>query len=99
MEQFGQSSYGLIPASHEYPDPDYAAHATKYPWLGDDGYLPSALHGLPSGSLEEIPRPGNHGSPWKAGDDRGEILDSNARGPAREVTWDSDYQLSDSGAT
>ena len=99
MEQLGQSDYGLRPTSHEYPDPDYAAHVTKYPWLGDDGYLPSALHGLPSKSLKEIPRPGKYASSWKAGDEEGDALDSDVRAPAREVMWDPDYQVSEAGVT
>ncbi|KAF6230208.1 hypothetical protein HO133_004547 [Letharia lupina] len=86
-------------ATHEYPDPDYAAYVTKYPWREDDGYLPSALHGLPPESLEEISRAGVYSSPQKAGDDGGEVLDSVAHGPAKEVTWDPDYQESEAGLT
>lgn len=99
MEEFSQSNYGLGPISHVYPDPDYAAYVTKYPWLGDDGYIPSALHGLPSKSLEEIPRSGSYESPWKAGDDESEFIDSVAQAPAKEVTWDPDYQVSDAVVT
>lgn len=99
MEQFDQSDYGLMFATHEYPDPDYAAYVTKYPWREDDGYLPSALHGLPPESLEEISRAGVYSSPQKAGDDGGEVLDSVAHGPAKEVTWDPDYQESEAGLT
>ena len=99
MERFGRSVNGLVPATHEYPDPDYAAYVNKYPWREDDGYLPSALHGLSSESLEDVSRPGNYSSPWKAGEDRGELLDGDARGLSREVTWDPDYQVSEAGAT
>ncbi len=88
-----------MPATHEYPDPDYAAYATKYPWREDDGYLPSALHGLSSESLEDISPPGNYGSPWKAGKEGGEVLDGHARVPSRELTCDPDYQVSEAGVT
>lgn len=99
MEQFRGSDYGLMSATHEYPDPDYAAYVTKYPWREDDGYLPSALHGLPSESLKEIARPGNHEGSWKAGQDGGEVLDNDAQSPTREVTRDPDYQLSEADVT
>ena len=93
MERFVQSDYGFIPTTHEYPDPDYAAFITQYPWRENDGYLPSALHGLPSESLDEIPRPG------KCGDDGGELLDSDAQDTPKGVTWDPDYQMSEAGVT
>ena len=99
MEQFAQSDYGLMQATHVYPDPDYAAYVTRYPWREDDGHLPSALHGLPSESLPEISRPGQHGSSWKAGDDKGEVPDSGTQEFAREVRWDPDYQVSEAGVT
>ena len=86
-------------AIHEYPDPDYAAFVTKYPWREDDGYLPSALHGLPSEFLGENPRPGDHGNGRKFGHDGGEILDGDAPGSARDVTWDPDYEVSEAGVT
>lgn len=95
MEQFGPSDY----RRHEYPDPDYAAHVTRYPWREDDGYLPSALHGLPPESLENISRPANYGIPWQGRDDRDETLDIDAQGSGREVRWDSDYQVSEAGVT
>ena len=78
---------------HEYPDPDYAAFVTKYPWREDDGYLPTALHGLPPESLEENPRPGDHGNGG------GEILDVGAPRAARDGTWDPDYEVSEAGVT
>lgn len=99
MEQFGHSDYGSIPATHEYPDPDYAAYATKYPWREGDGYLPPALQGSSSKSLEEPPRPGSDGGPWKAGEDEGEDLDLDVQDPSREVTWDPDYQVSEGSVT
>ena len=99
MEQFALSEYSLMQTTHEYPDPDYAAYVTQYPWREDDGYLPLALHGLPSESLEEISRPGNHGDPWSVRHIRGEVVDSDAQGLATEVAWDSDYQMSEACAT
>lgn len=101
MEQSDQPEYGLMhaDAAHEYPDPDYAAYVTKYPWRGDDGYLPPALHGLPSESLENNSRPGNHGNTWKPGHNGGEIHESDAPGPAGDMTWDPDYQMSEAGVT
>ena len=99
MERLGQADSGFMHATHEYPDPDYAAYATIYPWREDDGYLPSALHDLPSGSLEGVSRYGNDGRPWTIGDDGGEVRDSDAEGPAREVTCDPDYQVSEAAVT
>ena len=88
-----------MPDMHEYPDPDYAAHVTKYPWREEDGYLPSALHALPFESFEQNARPGNSGIIRRFGHDGGEILDSDAPDPARDVMWDPDYQVSEAGAT
>lgn len=99
MEQFDQIDIGLTHTTHEYPDPDFAAYVTKYPWREDDGYLPSALHRVPSESLEEISRSRNDDRPWRAGDDEDDVLDSDAQGPAREVTWDPDYQVSEASVT
>ena len=99
MEQVTHSEYSFMHTTHEYPDPDYAAYVTKYPWREDDGYLPSALHGLPSESLEEISRPGNHGGPWKARHDRREVVGSDAQALAADVAWDSDYQFSEACVT
>ena len=99
MEQFGHSYYDIMPATHEYPDPDYAAYATKYPWREEDDYLPSALEGLSSKSLEAPSRPGSDSSPGKAGEDEGEVRESDVPGPAREATLDPDYQVSEASVT
>ena len=99
MEQFGLSDHSLMPTTHEYPDPDYAAYVTKYPWTEDDGYIPSALHDLPSEFLRETSQPGNHGDPWKPRHGRGDVVDSDAQGFSPNVAWDSDYQLSEAGVT
>lgn len=99
MDKLKGSDYGLMTPTHEYPDPDYAAYITKYPWREDDGYLPSALHGLPSRSLKETARTGNHEGLWKAGEDEGEVLDNDAQSPAREVARDPDYQVSEADVT
>lgn len=99
MEQPGPSDYSFMRAAHEYPDPDYAAYVTRYPWREDDGYLPSALDGLPSESVKEISRPGNHGNHWNIGHEGGDVLDKDAQGPARVVTWDPDYQVSEADLT
>ncbi len=96
MEHSGLFEYG---PTHEYPDPDDAAYATKYPWREEDGYMPSALHGLPSQSLEEVSRAGNYDDPWRGGHDGSEVLDSDAQGPVRDVRWDPDYQVSEAGVT
>lgn len=99
MEQFGLSDYALIPATHEYPDPDYAAYATKYPWREDDGYLPSALEELSSKSLENPSPSGSDGGHGKADEQEGEVLDFDIQRPAREATWDPDYQVSEASVT
>lgn len=101
MEQSNQSEYGLVhaDAAHEYPDPDFAAYVTKYPWREDDGYLPPALHGLPTESLQNSSCPGNHGNPWQPGPNGDEILERKALGPARDVAWDPDYQVSEACVT
>ena len=93
MENSGQSDYDLLYATHEYPDPDYAAYVTKYPWREDDGYLPSALQGLP------FSQRGYHGNTWKRGYDGGELLGSDAPGADRDVTEDPDYQVSEACVT
>lgn len=99
MEQFDQSEHSPIHATHEYPDPDYAAYVTKYPWREDDGYLPSALHGSSSETLKVSQWAGNYGSSWKAGDEESEVLDDDTQRPARDVTWDPDYHVSDAAVT
>ena len=99
MEQSEQSVYDLMHPTHEYPDPDYAAYVTKYPWREEDGYLPSALHGLPSELLEENLWSGSHVNTRKIEYDRGEIVDSDAPGPANDVRWDPDYQVSEADVT
>lgn len=99
MEQPEQSEYDPMHATHEYPDPDYAAYVTKYPWREEDGYLPSALLGLPSESLEENLPSLNYDNTWKIGREGGEIVDSDAPEPARDGTWDLDYQVSEAGIT
>ena len=101
MEQVEQSEYDLMHSTHEYPDPVYAAYVTKYPWREEDGYLPSALHGLPSESLEENLPSVNYDSARNFGHDGGEIVDSDVPEPARDVTWDRDldYQVSEAGVT
>ena len=88
-----------MPATHEYPDPDYAAYATKYPWREDDGYLPLALEDLSSKSLEGPSRSGSDSGSGKAGEDEGEVLEFDAPGPAREATLDPDYQISEASVT
>ena len=82
-------------ATHEYPDPDYAAHVTKYPWTEEDGYLPSALHGLPANSLEKNLPSAGYDHARRFGHDVAEIVDSDAPEP----TWDLDYQVSEAGVT
>lgn len=99
MEQSEQAEYDLMHATHEYPDPDYAAYVTKYPWRGEDGYLPTALHGLPPESLKENLPSVTYDSARNFGHDGGESVDSDAPEPARDVTWDLDYQVSEAGLT
>ena len=95
----GQPEHSPTHVTHEYPDPDFAAYASKYPWREDDGYLPSALHELLPESLGGFSPPTKYSSPGKDGNDRGEIFDSEVQDPARELTWDPDYQVSDPGVT
>ena len=95
----GQSEHSPTHITHEYPDPDFAAYITKYPWREDDGYVPPALHGLPPASLGGFSPRIKYSSPGKDIDYQGEIFDSDAQGPARELTWDPDYQVSDPGVT
>lgn len=99
MEQFGHSYYGRPPATHEYPDPDYAAYATKYPWREEDDYLPSALEDLSSKSLEVHSRPGSDSGLGEAGEDEDENLEFDVQRPAREATLDLDYQVSEASVT
>ena len=99
MEQPEQSEYDLMHATHEYPDPDYAAYVTKYPWREEDGYLPSALHGLQSQTLKENLPSLNYDNTRKFGREGSEIVDSDAPEPVRDVTWDLDYQESEAGIT
>lgn len=54
MDQSEESTYGHWPTTHQYPDPDYAAHITTYPWGGGETdyvqpYLPDE-HGGSQGS-------------------------------------------------
>lgn len=95
MSQSERSEYDLLHVTHEYPDPDYAAYVTKYPWTEEDGYLPSALHGLPSESLEENLSSAYYDDARGFGHDGAEIVDSDIPEP----TWDLDYQVSEAGVT
>ncbi|KAL9125829.1 MAG: hypothetical protein Q9217_005026 [Psora testacea] len=54
MEQLeGQNEYSQ-PSGHQYPDPDSAAYATSYPWVGDDdGYVPAAFQQSSFASFRE----------------------------------------------
>ena len=95
-------AYGPLHAIHEYPDPDYAAYVNKYPWREDDYRFPSALpalNGLSSSPLEKISPPRDYGHPRKAGLDNCEIVDRVVQGPARDLTWDPDYQVSEADLT
>ena len=99
MEQFDQAEHSPMHVTHEYPDPDYAAHVTKYPWREDNGYLPSALHGSPPETLKESLWAGKYGISRRAGDEESEIPDRDTQGPSRDVTWDPDYHVSDAAVT
>ena len=88
------------PKPHEYPDPDYAAYVTRYPWVGeDDGYMPSGLRSQPQSSWR-------HDSPDNDGLDQSEARSMDHPGFADDdgffeggMTFDSDYQASDAYVT
>ena len=44
MDQDQESNYGVWNTVHEYPDPDYAAHVTQYPWAGSEYIQPDSLN-------------------------------------------------------
>lgn len=89
MEQSGEAFFGSSTA-HEYPDPeDYAPNSAKYSWDGEDyGYVPPAL---PSRSWN-----GNDQGDWPVRNHRN-VDDSLGEPyqPVRDVTVDSDYEISD----
>lgn len=73
----------------EYPDPDYAAYVTKYPWFGEEH--DSVLPGLPS----------EPDGAWPNGfDDQPTARASQNRPLAGggETAFDPDYEASDDGA-
>lgn len=86
--------------SHQYPDPDYASYATKYPWGGeDDGYVLSALRDKNHESWEE-----REGEPSKSHFQGGEIISTYSKydlpqGSNNDMAFDPEYQVSESGAT
>ena len=53
MEDREESTLGHWPTTHEYPDPDYAAHVTKYPWVGHES------------NDVELNLPDGHGVAWR----------------------------------
>lgn len=89
MERSSEKFHDLPPI-HQYPDPeDYAPNADVYSWDGEDyGYVPPTL---PSRSWNGA----DHGD-WPASGNRDidGSVDELYR-PVRDVTVDSDYEISD----
>ena len=64
MEHSEGSSYSPASTSLQYPDPDYAAHVTKYPWVEEEN---EPVQQSPSGE---------YGGDWRD-DSRGSSKSSN----------------------
>lgn len=99
MENMEESIRGSLPTIHEYPDPDYAAYVTRYPWVGDGGesgypeppHEPDRLWG---GRSQLHDRSTLH--PAEDGDSD-EYVDR-FPSPNKEITFDPDYRASDDAA-
>lgn len=84
---------------HQYPDPDYAAYITKYPWAGEDnGHISVELQ-----SSLVVYQDGNRGT---AEDPRGLALETKAdiddlrhSEHLQHAGIDSDYQASENGTS
>ena len=100
-EQFGDCGRELSPLTHQYPDPDVAAHFTRYPWVGeDDDYVPSSLRSGPSNSWREDDRDNDHElDPVANTDVNCHDFDDDSHHYARETSFDPDYEVSDASIT
>ena len=101
-DQFGRYGRGSSPPTHQYPDPDVAAHFTRYPWVGeDDGHVPSSLRNpLPNPWRSDSLNDDDHGlDPVANTDTNGQDFDDNSHLYARETSFDPDYEVSDASIT
>ena len=100
-EQFGDYGRGPSPPTHQYPDPDVAAHFTRYPWAGeDDGYVPSSLRTGPSNSWREDVLNNDHElDPVANTDVNCQDFDDNSHHYGQETSFDPDYEVSDASIT
>ena len=100
-EQLGDYGRGPSPPTHQYPDPDVAAHFTRYPWVGeDDGYVPSSLRTPPPNQWRGDFLHDDHGlNPVANTDMSGQDFDDKSHFYARETSFDPDYEVSDASIT
>ena len=100
-EQFGGYGRGPSPPTHQYPDPDVAAHFTRYPWVGeDDDYVPSSLRTRPPNTWRGDLLNNEHGlDPVANTYINGQDFDDNSHLYAQETSFDPDYEVSDASIT
>ena len=96
-EQLGDHDRGSSPPIHQYPDPDVAAHFTRYPWVGeDDVYVPSSLRDWPQNPWRgDIQQDDYELGPGTTTDINGQDFDDDTHLYVRETTFDPDYEVSD----
>ena len=96
-EQFGDYDRGSSPPTHQYPDPDVAAHFTRYPWVGEDhDYVPSSLRDWPQNPWRgDIQHDDHELGPGTTTDINGQDFDDDTHLYVRETSFDPDYEVSD----
>lgn len=100
MEQVEQLNSRLLATTHEYPDPDYAAYVTKYPWArDDDDYIPSGLQRSPRRAYRDGLEGNLDSALSQVHDDTIDALNSQYLGTDEDMTIDPDYQASDNVVT
>lgn len=100
MEQDKWSSYGHLPTLHEYPDPDYAAYVTKYPWVGrEDGYVPPELQDQASGIWNGASLAIDRFDRTTVRDRHVDDCSDHLMGPDKEELFDPDYHMSEDGVS
>ena len=96
MEYFDETFASDDSRIHQYPDPAYAAHVTKYPWVvEEDDCVISGLHSNSLAQLDHDLWP-NDGSSVAATND--EQSSDSASSPAschKRMKIDSDYQANE----
>ena len=92
-----QSTYGAWSAVHEYPDPDYAAHVTQYPWAGDELEHVQPFSPTKYDAVCNAGSPSSSGSNHSFASDRQltEYLDGQTGLQMVTELFDPDYQISD----